>query len=856
MRQTGGNRAIAAEANAFGGSIVSCRMRPIFDALAQGLKYAIRGIRRSPAFAAAVVLTLGLGIGANVAMFGVVDRLMFRPFAYLKDPDSAHRVYLQHLVRGVLRTDPGDGYTRYQDLQRWTTSFSHYAGFAYNTMAVGLGEGSREMRVGQVSASFFDFFDARPALGRFFTPAEDTTPRGADVAVLGYAFWQSEFGGRNVLGKVLQVGNIPATIIGVVPEGFAGVLDDSPPALYIPVTTFAGAYMLARGWNPSSYYTEYDWGWMSVMVRRKPGVSVDQANADVTQAYRRSWEAEREQDQGQAPVEIAKPRAVVSSLRLGAGPSPSLEARTALWVTGVAAIVLLIACANVANLFLARAIRRQRETAVRLALGVSRGRLLMHSLMETLVLALIGSAAGMLIAQWGGAAVRRLLISSQGASLDVFTDWRSLGVAVGVALIAAILTGLAPLALSGRGDPATALKSGSRAGTSQRSRARVALLVAQGALSVVLLVGAALFVKSLYRVKSMPMGYDLDQVLHVTRNLRGTQLDDSATVRLRERLVARAQEIPTVAQAAFVASVPFSSTSSTSLFVPGIDSVHRLGNFSYQTTTTDYFKVMGTRILRGRGFTALDHVQSPPVAVVSEGMARVLWPRRDALGQCMRVRSETAPCTTVVGIAEDIVQRDLSSDQRYHYYLLLDQFRPASGNFMLLKMRGDPASQGEAVRKALQPVMPGQGYIVVRPMREILDEQYRSWRLGATMFLAFGILALIVAAVGLYGVIGYNVTQRMHELGVRVALGAQRGDILRLVVGQGVRFAVAGIVLGSLLALLIGGWLQPLLFKQSARDPIVYAAVGLLLLLVALVATALPAVRATRADPNASLRSD
>ena len=561
-------------------------------------------------------------------------------------------------------------------------------------------------------------------------------------------------------------------------------------------------------------------------------------------------------DRGLASAEIARPRAMVSSLRIGAGPSPSLEARTALWVTGVAAIVLLIACANVANLFLARALRRQRETAVRLALGVSRRRLVAQALTESLVLALIGSAGGLLVAQWGGTAIRRMLIASDTASLDIFTDWRTLGVAAGVALVAAILTGLAPAAFSGRADLATSLKTDSRAGTYRRSRARVVLLVAQGAMSVVLLVGAGLFVRSLDRVKSMSMGYDLGQVLHVTRNLRGMQLDDSTLVRLRQHLLARAQEIPTVEYAAFVTSVPFWSTGSTGLYVPGIDSVGGLGNFTYQTTTTDYFKVMGTRILDGRGFTAEDRAQAPGVAVVSASMASVLWPNQDAIGQCMRVGSDTVPCTTVIGIAEDIVQRDLTDDRRYHYYVLLDQFRPASSGRMLLKMRGDPAIQGDAVRKALQPLMPGQGYIVVRSMREVLDLQHRSWRLGAAMFSAFGVLALLVAAVGLYGVIGFNVTQRMHEIGVRVALGAQRGDILRLVVGQGMRFALAGIVLGSLLAFSVGGWLQPLLFKQSARDPVVYAAVGVVLLFVALAASTIPAIRAARADPNTALRSE
>jgi len=828
--------------------------RQLLEALSQDVRYAFRALRKSPGFAAAVILTLGLGIGANAAMFGVVDRLMFRPYAYLRDPGTVHRVYLRATNRGTTNTYWHTEYARYLDLKRWTTSFSQYAGFATRTMAVGVGDASRERQVALVNATFFDFFDARPALGRFFVAAEDSTPRGADVAVLDYGFWKAEFGGRDVRGEVLQVGNIPTTIVGVAPEGFSGVNDTDPPAVYIPITTYAGSQpdQSAR----TTYYTTYNWGWMEIMVRRKPGVTLAQASADLSQAHVRSWNAQHALEPNLTPAEIAKPAAIASAMKIGAGPEPSLEARTALWVTGVAAIVLLIACANVANLFLARALKRQREIAVRLALGVTRRRLMMQSLTESLVLAVLGSAAGLLVAQWGGVGIRRLLIDTEGASLDVFTDWRTLGVAVGVAIVAGLLTGLVPALLSGRGDLARALKVGAREGTYHRSRTRAVLLVMQGALSVVLLVGAGLFVKSLGNVKALRMGYDAEPVLLAMRNMRGVQLDDSARARLGRTLLATAQAAPGVESATWVSSVPFWSTSSMSLYVPGIDSVRRLGRFTYQTATTDYFRAMGTRILRGRGFTPEDRAGAPRIAVVSASMANVLWPGRDAIGQCMRVRADTMPCTTVVGIAEDMVQNDITAAQRYHYYLPIEQLPGAGGFAVLIKMRGDAVRQQEAVRKALQAVMPGQSYVTVEPLREIVGEQRRSWELGATMFVAFGVLALLVAAVGLYGVIGYNVTQRMHELGVRVALGARARDILRLVVGQGLRFAVAGVALGCVLAFLAGRWLEPLLFHQSARDPVVYGTVGAVLLLVALAASAAPAARAAKADPNTALRAE
>ncbi len=824
------------------------------DHFVKDLGYAIRGLRRSPGFTATVVLTLGLGIGANAAMFGVIDRLMFRPFPYLREPSAVHRVYLVHTDRNRTFTNSATEYARYLDLKKWTPSFSQYAGFTERSLAVGVGDAARERQVAVVSAAFFDFFEMRPALGRFFLADEDITPRGAPVAVLSYRFWKTEFGGRNVIGQSLQVRNIPCTIVGVAPEGFVGVADGEPPAVFIPITTFAGTEPNER--QATTYFYRYNWGWMSMMVRRKPGVNEVQASRDLSNAHVQSWNAEKNISSSTTPAALAKPRALAGPLKPAAGPDAGLESKTLLWVTGVAVIVLLIACANVANLMFARVLRRRRETAVRLALGVSRRRLLAQGLTESMLLAGLGCLAGVVIAQWGGAALRRLFVRD-GSSLEVITDWRTLAVAAAFALAAGLLTGLGPAFLATRGDLAGSLKAGAREGTHQRSRTRASLLVLQGALSVILLVGAGLFVRSLGHVRSMRIGFDAEPVLLVSRELRGIQMSDSDQVRLGRQLLETAQALPGVEHAAWVSSVPFWSTSGTDFYVTGIDSVRKLGRFSYQTATPDYFATMDTRIVRGRPFTAEDRAGSPMVAVVSQAMANVLWPGKEALGQCMRVGGDTMPCTTVIGIAEDAVQNSLlEDDKRFHYYLPITQFRPAEGFALMLRVRGDPVRQVEGVRRALQAVMPGSSYVNVRPMRELVDGQRRSWKVGATMFVAFGVLALLVAAVGLYGVITYNVAQRMHEIGVRIALGAQWRDVVRLVVGQGVRFAVAGVVLGLGLALLAGKWIQPLLFQQSARDPATFGAMAALLLAVALVASTMPAVRATRADPNSALRDE
>ena len=826
---------------------------PVIDAALQDLRYSLRGLRKAPGFAAAVILTLGLGIGANAAMFGVVDRLMFRPYPYLRDPSQVHRVYLRSTDRsGREQTTSSMEYARYLDLARWTSSFSEFAGFTDRRIAVGLGDAARERKVAIVSAAFFNFFKTRPVLGRFFTATEDVTPRGADVVVLGHAFWQSEFGGRDVLGQSIQVGPLSCRIVGVAPPGFTGVFDNEAPALFLPITTFAGSQPSHT--QAATYFTRYNWSWMEMMARRKPGVSVQQASTDLSGAYLKSWNAENAIDP-LPPIGVAKPYALASGMKLGAGPDPGLETRTALWVTGVAAIVLLIACANVANLYLARALRRRREIAVRLALGISRRRLLGQCLIEALVLSALGSVAGLLIAQWGGVGIRRLF-SPGDSSFAVLTDWRTLGAASLVALVAGLLTGLVPALLAIKGDVGGYLKAGAREGTYHRSRTRAALLVAQGALSVVLLVGALLFVRSLSRVKALRLGYDVEPVLLAEPNLRGMRIEDAEQIALGRRVLAAAQAIPGVEHAAWVGSIPFYSTSGTGLYVEGIDSVRKLGRFTYENATPDFFATMGTRIVRGRPFGSEDRAGTPRVAVVSESMARVLWPGRDALGQCMRVGADTMPCTTVIGIAEDAIQRNLIDDKRFHYYLPLEQFRQNEGFALLVRMKGDAASQGETLRRALQKLMPGQAYVTVRPFRELVDGQRRSWLFGATMFVAFGVLALLVAAVGLYGVIAYNVAQRMHELGVRIALGARPANLIRLVVSQGLRFALAGIAVGTALALLLAKWVQPLLFQQSAKDPMVLALVAALLLFVALVASSIPARKATRADPNAALRAE
>src|SRR4051812_37567300 len=373
-------------------------------------------------------------------MFAVIDRLMFRPLPYLKDPSTVGRVYLQRNTGQRRFTGSTMPYTRYLDIKSGTRSFAQYAAISEWRMAIGLKQDTRVRKVAGVSGSFFSFFDAQPALGRFFGPADDATPSGSQVAVLSYDYWMSTFGGADILGRRLHIGMLDYTIIGVAPKGFVGAVSSASQDVIVPITT------IPANINQSSrdtYFTDYRWDWVDVLARRKPNLSTTVATADLTEAYRRSRAAQRVTTPTVLPDSIAKPVGIFGSVKDAAGPDASLESRILFWVAGVAGIVLLIACANVANLMLARILRRRREIAVRLALGVSRARLIRQFATEGLLLAAIGGAAGLLVAQWGGVAIRALLLP-EGSTFTLVTDPRTIGVAGLCAIVAALLTVAGP----------------------------------------------------------------------------------------------------------------------------------------------------------------------------------------------------------------------------------------------------------------------------------------------------------------------------------------------------------------------------------------------------------------------------
>ncbi|HVE33697.1 MAG TPA: ABC transporter permease [Gemmatimonadaceae bacterium] len=824
-----------------------------WSGFAQDLRYALRGLRLKPGFAIGVVATLGLGIGANAAMFSIVDRLLFRPPSYLNAPDRAARFYFGRTFRGKENIQSYTGYRPFLDVRENTTSFDAMTPFYVNKLAIGLGEATKEMNVAVSGADLWRMFDVKPVIGRFFTAAEDTPPDGTPVAVISYGFWQTQFAGRNdALGEKIDIGPQKYTIIGVAPKDFTGFSPEQVIA-FIPISP----QMAAGGWGTrgrQKWYATYGMTWLEVFARRKPTVTREAAEADLTRAYQLSYKKSLVDNPGRQPFDITRPRAIVGPILHDAGPNKGSDAKVATWLAGVTAIVLLIACANVANLLLARALRRRREIALRVALGISRSRLLMQLVTESLVLAFFGGLAGLAIAQWGGGAMRAVLLGDTLTGSSAIVDVRLIVAVAILATAAGLLSGFAPAFTAVRADVASALKAGSREGVMQRSRLRRVLLVAQAALSVVLLVGAGLFVRSLMNVRNVRLGYDADRIAWVGLDMRGVKLDTIQNAQLRDQLLATSRTLPGVEHASRGLTVPFWMTWDLDLYVAGIDSVSKLGDFTLQAGNPEFFSTMGTRIVRGRGFSTTDVSNAPLVMVVGESMAKKLWPNEDALGKCVRVNEDTMPCTTVVGIAED-VRRGSISETEMHYYLPIAQFHPQDGG-VFVRTRGPAESQVEAVRRSLQKLMPGASYVTVTPMSAIIAPVVRSWRLGAIMFAIFGALALVLAAIGLYSVIAYNVTQRTHEMGVRVALGAQVRDVVSLIVREGLRVVLPGVLLGSLIALAAGRWVAPLLFEVSPKDPPVLIAVVVTLTLTAIVASLAPALRAARVDPNEALRAD
>jgi predicted permease len=812
------------------------------DILRHDLRHAARSVARQPGFTLAVVLCLAVGIGANAIMFGVVDTLLLRAPAHVLDADRLVRPYVQWTASGVGEVlGNGFAYPDYLAL-RDAHGFAETAAFASGEITLGRGAEARPLKASWVTHSFFPLLGVRPALGRFFGADEDAVPAASPVVVLGHHLWRQQFGGDpGVLGSEVVLGSDRFTVIGVAPEGFTGA-DLELVDVWAPVAA------ATLRWRDLEFDTRRT-SWLTVVARLAPGTPREQAAAAAGVAF---FGAD-----GAASSEYPDGRIVLAPIQDARGPAGSRDASVALWLSGVALIVLLIACANVANLLLARAIQRRREVAVRLALGAGRRRLVRQLLAESALLALLAGAAGLLIAAWGASGIQALLAPDTPA-LAGSLDARVIAFTALVTTLTAVLCGLAPALHAAREDHMLAVRAGTHVGTGRTPRVRLALQVGQIALSLVLLVGAGLFLRSLYNVRTVDLGMDAERVLVATVNLASAGYTPAQAAELHDRMLERARALPGISHASLATSTPYRTNTQVRISIPGRDSLPRfpMGGPYVNAVSADFFATMGTHTLRGRPFTAADGTGAPPVVVVNETMARVLWPGGEALGECFHTGAESPLCAEVVGIVKDARDLGVAVEASPQFYVPLAQAAGFGPGALFLRTEREPGTVVETVRQALHSLVPDLPYVDVRPMQAMIEPQLRPWRLGATMFAVFGGIAMLLALVGLYGVLAFHVAQRTREIGVRMALGAGTGAVVGVFLRRGLAIGVLGIGIGSVIALAGARALEAHLFGVSGTDPLTFAAVIALLLVAATAASYIPVRRATRLDPTTVLRHD
>ena len=829
------------------------RARERIDAAWGDLRYAIRTLSRQPAFALVVVLTFALGIGANVMMFGVIDRLLLRPPPHVRAPGELLEIGRVDTQPGVAQMLSGMQYPLYTRLRADTAAFGEVAASSFIAgLTLGAGAGAEQVFGVFVNSDYFRVLGSRPALGRFFGPQEDGDVPSSDVVVLSHGFWQRRFAGDpSILGKTLLVGPRSLTVVGVAQESFSGV-DPRRVDMWIPINQ-AAVYHIALDRFPTH------WGsvWVRIHVRLKPGVSASEAAARATTIYTIGFSEWAGGATGKA-ARLAGERLALRSILPAEQLADNPEAKLARLLFAVAAVVLVIACANVASLGLARAAERRRELALRVALGVSRWRLFRLLVAETMALAVCGGVIAVVVAQWGIALLQRTLLSDF-AWTESALDPRVLAVTSGLVLLTIVLAGLAPALRASRPSVVDALKAGGHEGGVALSRLRSGLMIAQAALSVVLVVGASLFVHSLEEAASVRLGYETSRVLSATMDVESYGYSIAARGALYAQMRERAMGVPGVADAAISSTHPLLGWGfGMRVSVPGRDSLPQspMGGPYYNAVGDGYFSTLGLGMVEGRPLTADDVAAEARVAVLSEAMARAYWPGERAVDRCLLLRSDSV-CTTVVGVAADAKEGLQPTDARFLVYVPLGPRWNAGANTLLVRSRDvDAARLVEPVRRAMQGIAPNLPYADVQSLGDMLAPEIRPWRTGATLFSLFGALALVIAAGGLYSAISYSVTQRRHEFGVRMALGARVGDVVRQVMNQGVRAALIGLALGSAIAFAAGGFVETLLFQTSPRSPSAFAAAATLIVIVAIVATVIPAWRASRVDPVTALRAD
>ncbi|HKE05698.1 MAG TPA: ABC transporter permease [Blastocatellia bacterium] len=830
------------------------------NTLWQDLRYGVRMMAKKPGLTFIAALSLALGIGANTSMFSVVNALFFRQLP-APEPDR-----LMFVFNGS-RNSPWAtvSYPNYIDYRDRNEVFSELAAYGRITVSLGVDDRPDQINGAIVTGNYFDMLGARAALGRAISPEDDRTPNAHPVIVISNRLWRNRFGGGSeVIGREVALNGHRFTVIGVMPAGFEGAEILEKLDVYTPMTMKAVARPPSGGFsgemNPD-LLSQRGRGWMRMIGRLKPGVSIEQAQAGMAVIARRLEQAYPSENQGIIatlfPVSKVDPR----------GYRPLVMAATLLM--SVVGMVLLIACANVANLLLARASARRKEIAVRLAMGASRLRLIRQLMTESILLALLGGLAGLLIAFWAVDLLKATPppVGVFSFNLDFGIDVRVLGFTLALSLLTGILFGLAPALGASRTDLLPSLKDESYQVVQSRRRftMRNLLVIAQVALGLVLLIGAGLFLRSLWRIQDTHPGFDAQKVLTASLRINLLRYTKPQAREFYRRVIERVESVPGVQAASLARVVPISGDGRRGSFVlegqgeqeinDRISRGEGLPSVRLNIISPKYFQTMGVALTRGRDFTAQDDEGAPSVVIVNDSFARQYFAGQDPLGKRLRFGEPRNPWSEIIGVVRDSKYRELSEDFGAIVYQALAQ-NHETGMTLHVRTAGDPLIVAGTLRREINSIEKNLPLTDMRPLTALIGSSLYPARMGAVLIGVFGSLALSLAAVGLYGVMSYAVSQRTREIGVRMALGAQTRDVLRLVLKEAMTLVVIGMVIGLGLAAALSRLIAGFLFGVGAMDLATFAAIPVLLAMVALLASYLPARRAMKIDPMVALRCD
>lgn len=813
--------------------------------LIQDARYSFRMLAAKPGLPALAVVTLALGIAANGTIFSWINSTLLNPI-----PGVARTGDMVTVMRGE-RSDhptPPFSYLDYRDLRNNNPSFSGLLAYHHEWASLtGAGKPERIYAV-LTSANYFDVLGVRPRLGRGFVPEEESEVEdSAAVAVISYDLWQSHFGGdRSIIDRKVQINRYPYTVVGVAPPGFHGCMPGLRGDVWIPLV------MATRVWGFGGTLDDRGDFWLNVLGRLKPGVTPGQAEGELNLLLQRI--AERFPDDHQGPNQIS----LDPLWRSPFGANVYLSA-TLPMLLGLAAMLLLLACANVANLLLVRSVTRRREIAIRLSIGASRWRLVRQLMVESLVLGLAGGVLAVFITTWSAGTFTAFVPSTTlPLAMNGRADRSVVLVTLAISIITAVIFGILPALRSSNVAPVTVLKeeAGSVSGGLHKSRLASALVVVQIALSVLLLVCAGLFTRSLEKAQRSDPGFDPDHVLLDSFELRASGYSVAQGIELDKQLLAKIESLPGVESATLADFSPLSYTiRSTGVQLEGyVPRPHESMEIDFGRVGPNYFRTLRTPLVAGRDFTLQDNVKSQFVAIVNEALAARYWPGQNAIGKRLQIFGDSF---TVVGVARNAKYRRLTYGAEPCFFVPWFQEYPSFDAIIVhTRVSGEPLVFASAVERAIHDLGPDLPVFNVASLTSSMQMGSLFERIVVTFASAFGLLALALAAVGVYGVVAYATRQRTHEIGIRMALGAERADVLRLVLGQGLRMTLLGLAVGLMLSFVMTRFLRTQLLGVTPTDTLTYAGVAVLLCVVALTACYIPARRATKVQPLVALRCE